>query len=78
MSAPDGTGAEPRLGALIQAGAGAGIAPRERYAEAVIDARLGRHARDVLEATVVLEAWTGRPSGPPASSSPPMTPRSTA
>ncbi|MGH2927007.1 MAG: hypothetical protein ACRDL8_02255, partial [Solirubrobacteraceae bacterium] len=26
----------------------------------MLDARLGRPARDVLEATVVLEAWTGR------------------
>jgi len=34
----------------------------DRYAEAVLDARLGREARDVLEATVVLEAWTGRPA----------------
>ena len=31
-------------------------------AEAVLDARLGRPARDVLEATIVLEAWTGRPA----------------
>jgi len=36
----------------------------DRYAEAVLDARLGRQARDVLEATVVLEAWTGRPARP--------------
>jgi hypothetical protein len=33
------------------------------YAEAVLEARLGRAPRDVLEATVVLEAWTGRPAG---------------
>jgi hypothetical protein len=32
----------------------------DRYAEAVLDARLGRRARDILEATVVLEAWTGQ------------------
>jgi hypothetical protein len=32
------------------------------HAEAVLEARLGRQARDVLEATVVLEAWTGRPA----------------
>jgi hypothetical protein len=29
----------------------------------VLEARLGRPARDVLEATVVLEAWMGRPAG---------------
>ncbi len=34
----------------------------DSHAEAVLDARLGRQARDVLEATVVLEAWTGRPA----------------
>jgi hypothetical protein len=32
------------------------------HAEGVIHARLGRRARDVLEATVVIEAWTGRPA----------------
>ncbi|MGH2856144.1 MAG: hypothetical protein ACRDMJ_01520 [Solirubrobacteraceae bacterium] len=32
----------------------------DRHAEAVLEARLGRPARDILEATVVLEAWTGR------------------
>jgi len=32
------------------------------YSEAVLEARLGRDARDVLEATVVLEAWAGRPA----------------
>ena len=31
----------------------------DRHAHAVLEARLGRPARDVLEATVVLEAWTG-------------------
>jgi hypothetical protein len=35
---------------------------QDRYAEAVVEARLGRHARDVLEATIVLEAWTGAPA----------------
>lgn len=34
----------------------------DSYAEAVLEARLGRGARDVLEATVVLEAWAGRPA----------------
>ena len=28
----------------------------------MLEARLGRRARDILEATVVLEAWTGRPA----------------
>jgi hypothetical protein len=56
---PD-NGRGPRLGALTEADAIR--APREHYAEAVIEARLGRRARDVLEATVVLEAWTGRPA----------------
>lgn len=60
MSAPKSNGREPRLGALTQAAAT--YAPGESYSEAVVDARLGRHARDVLEATVVLEAWTGRPA----------------
>ncbi len=32
------------------------------HGESVLHARLGRRARDVLEATVVLEAWTGRPA----------------
>jgi hypothetical protein len=32
------------------------------HAKAVVEARLGREARDVLEATVVLEAWTGTPA----------------
>ena len=32
------------------------------YAEGVLEARLGRPARDVLEATIVLEAWAGRPA----------------
>jgi hypothetical protein len=35
---------------------------RDPHAEAVIDARLGRQARDLIEATVVLEAWMGRPA----------------
>jgi hypothetical protein len=30
------------------------------YDAAIVDARLGRPARDLLEATVVLEAWSGR------------------
>jgi hypothetical protein len=34
----------------------------DAQAEAVLEARLGRAPRDVLEATVVLEAWTGRPA----------------
>ncbi len=32
------------------------------YGAAVADARLGRPPRDVIEATVVLEAWGGRPA----------------
>jgi hypothetical protein len=32
----------------------------DAYAAAIVDARLGRPARDLLEATVVLEAWSGR------------------
>lgn len=32
------------------------------HAEAVVEARLGRPARDLLEATVVLEAWIGTPA----------------
>lgn len=32
------------------------------HAQSVLDARLGRAPRDVLEATVVLEAWMGRPA----------------
>lgn len=42
----------------------------EKYAQGVIDARLGRPARDVLEATIVLEAWTGRPARQALSSAP--------
>jgi len=34
----------------------------DAYAEGVLDARLGRPPRDVLEATIVLEAWAGRPA----------------
>ena len=32
----------------------------DAYAAAIVNARLGRPARDLLEATVVLEAWSGR------------------
>jgi hypothetical protein len=32
------------------------------HASAVVDARLGRPPRDVIEATIVLEAWAGRPA----------------
>ena len=32
------------------------------HAEAVVEARLGRPARDLFEATVVLEAWIGTPA----------------
>src|SRR5437016_5084455 len=32
------------------------------HAAGVIEARLGRPARDVVEATVVLEAWAGVPA----------------
>lgn len=34
----------------------------DQHAEDVVDARLGRPPSDVLEATVVLEAWDGRPA----------------
>ena len=34
----------------------------DAHAEAVVEARLGRPARDLLEATVVLEAWIGTPA----------------
>jgi hypothetical protein len=34
----------------------------ERHAQGVVEARLGRPPRDVLEATIVLEAWTGAPT----------------
>src|ERR1700742_4452191 len=37
-----------------------GDQPLDAYAAAIVDARLGRPARDLLEATVVLEAWSGR------------------
>jgi hypothetical protein len=36
----------------------------DAYAKAIVEARLGRPARDVLEATVVLEAWAGKPARP--------------
>lgn len=39
----------------------AGADAAKAYAEGVIEARLGRPAVDVLEATVVLEAWAGEP-----------------
>jgi hypothetical protein len=35
---------------------------RDPHAAAIVDARLGRAPRDVIEATVVLEAWGGRPA----------------
>jgi hypothetical protein len=34
----------------------------DAHAKAVVEARLGRPPRDYLEATVVLEAWTGQPA----------------
>jgi len=58
MSSSNGRASE--LGNLSQATVSADS--DDEYAEAVLDARLGRDARDVLEATVVLEAWTGRPA----------------
>jgi hypothetical protein len=58
MSSSNGRASE--LGNLSQATADADS--DDRYAEAVLGARLGREARDVLEAAVVLEAWTGRPA----------------
>jgi hypothetical protein len=36
----------------------------DAYANAIVEARLGRPARDVLEATVVLEAWAGKAARP--------------
>lgn len=35
---------------------------RNQHDSGVLDARLGRPARDVIEATIVLEAWAGRPA----------------
>ena len=58
MSSANGTARE--LGELSAASPPS--ASIDSHAEAVLDARLGRQARDVLEATVVLEAWTGRPA----------------
>jgi hypothetical protein len=57
MTPPTGTG---ELGELSPASERS--APDDPYGEAILEARLGRGARDVLEATVVLEAWTGRPA----------------
>jgi hypothetical protein len=37
-------------------------ADRDLHAEDVLEARLGRQPRDLLEATVVFEAWMGRPA----------------
>ena len=34
----------------------------DEHAAGVVEARLGRSARDVIEATIVLEAWLGRPA----------------
>ncbi|HSO98763.1 MAG TPA: hypothetical protein VLP43_07410, partial [Solirubrobacteraceae bacterium] len=34
----------------------------ELHANSILQARLGRKPRDVLEATVVMEAWMGRPA----------------
>jgi hypothetical protein len=34
----------------------------DRHDSGVIEARLGRPARDIIEATIVLEAWAGRPA----------------
>ncbi|MBV8998829.1 MAG: hypothetical protein JO304_07205 [Solirubrobacterales bacterium] len=34
----------------------------DEHADGVMQARLGRRARDVIEATIVLEAWLGRPA----------------
>jgi hypothetical protein len=39
-------------------------AQSDPYASAIIEARLGRPARDLLEATVVLEAWAGKAARP--------------
>ncbi|MBV9805732.1 MAG: hypothetical protein JO286_01050 [Solirubrobacterales bacterium] len=36
--------------------------PKDEHAAGVVQARLGRAARDVIEATIVLEAWLGRPA----------------
>jgi hypothetical protein len=36
--------------------------PRDLHAEATLEARLGRQPRDLLEGTVVLEAWMGHPA----------------
>jgi len=45
-------------------------AANSAYAEGVIEARLGRPALDILEATVVLEAWTGAPARSAMSTAP--------
>jgi hypothetical protein len=39
-------------------------APSNGYDSAIVEARLGRPARDVLEATVALEAWGGKSALP--------------
>ncbi len=36
--------------------------PADAYSAGVVNARLGRPPRDVIEAAIVLEAWTGRPA----------------
>lgn len=36
--------------------------PHDAHAEGVVHARLGRPPRDVIEGTIVLEAWAGRPA----------------
>jgi hypothetical protein len=54
---------------------GPGSRQRDLHAESVLDARLGRAPRDVLEATVVLEAWTGMPAREAMSSAANLVPR---
>ena len=49
---------------------GNAAAAADAYAEGVVEARLGRPALDILEATVVLEAWTGVPAQSAMSSAP--------
>ena len=57
--------ADPDPDAVVETSGrdGDGAAPQaDPHAAAVVEARLGRGARDLLEATVVLEAWIGTPA----------------
>jgi hypothetical protein len=56
----DGAGHERDADGGLTAEDDGDVASPDAYAAAIINARLGRPARDLLEATVVLEAWSGR------------------